>query len=332
MIDDNERWRDYLRYRERYAGEAPLEAPVEERYVIAVSDAAGAPVLGASVAVLYDDQEQWQGVTYADGRTLWLPGSYGTSPDVAEATVVVSKGNLDQKAVFAVGEGSAPDWDVAFDEVVSGGEAVMLDVVYLIDATGSMADEINVLKETLDTVAGRIVDGAGDASLRMGMVAYRDRGDEFATRSFGLTNSIEDLREEVRDVLADGGGDTLESVNEGLYEAVSGLEWRGVDAVKVVVLVADAGPHLDYAQDRDYAVEMRRALSRGIKVHAVAASGLDEFGEYVFRQIAQHTMEKFVFLVYDGGTSHDVGQFTVERLDDLIVGLVLDEVKSLTGD
>ena len=192
-----------------------------------------------------------------------------------------------------------------------------------------MADEIALLKETLANVAGGIEGGNVPVDLRMGMVAYRDREDDFVVRSYDLDGDIEALRDEVRGLEAEGGGDRLESVNEGLHAAVSQLEWRGDDAVKVVFLVGDAGPHLDYEQDRDYAVEMRKALARGIKVHTVATSGLRGFGEYVFRQIAQHTMGKFVFLVYGGSTTHAVGQFTEENLDDLIVDLVLEEVGHL---
>ena len=80
---------------------------------------------------------------------------------------------------------------------------------------------------------------------------------------------------------------------------------------------------------------MAEARSRGIKIFSVASSGLDVQGEYIFRQIAQHTMGRFIFILYggpDGGleTPHNVDDYTIERLDDLIVRLVEEELAALT--
>ena len=99
---------------------------------------------------------------------------------------------------------------------------------------------------------------------------------------------------------ADGGGDYPESLNQALHEAVNDMRWRD-DAIRLVFLVADAPPHLDYPQDEDYAVEMVRARQKGIKIFSVASSGLDDQGEYVFRQLAQQTMGKFIFILYATG-------------------------------
>ena len=139
--------------------------------------------------------------------------------------------------------------------------------------------------------------------------------------------------ERLRSVAADGGGDTPEDVDAGLHDAVGKVAWRGDDAVKLILLVGDAAPHLDYTDAAsDYVVDAVEAARRGIKVHALAASGLDDQGEYVFRQIAQATEGRFVFLTYgaDGGpgdsTTHHVAGYTPEALDDLVVSLVSDEL------
>ena len=79
------------------------------------------------------------------------------------------------------------------------------------------------------------------------------------------------------------------------------MDWRKGDAVRLIILVADAGPHMDYENDSGYDEAMATALRRGIKIHTIASSGLDEFGEYVFRQLAQHTMGRFVFILYGEG-------------------------------
>ena len=82
-------------------------------------------------------------------------------------------------------------------------------------------------------------------------------------------------------------------------------------------------------------MEMVRARQKGIKIFSVASSGLDEQGEYVFQQLAQQTMGKFIFILYATGpqetleSPHSVEQYTVDRLDSLIVGLIEDELRYL---
>ena len=104
------------------------------------------------------------------------------------------------------------------------------------------------------------------------------------------------------------------------------------------MLVADAPPHLDYGGPQ-YDTEMQAALAKGIKVLAVGASGLDPVGEYIFRQIAQYTAGRFVFLTYKNAanpasgpgtqTVHDVTQYSVQTLDRLVVRLVREELARL---
>jgi hypothetical protein len=102
--------------------------------------------------------------------------------------------------------------------------------------------------------------------------------------------------------------------------------------VQLIFLVADAPPHLDYAQDYDYADDMVKAAELGIKVFPIASSGLDDQGEYIFRQIALFTQGKFIFLTYGPGgqpgdsTTHQVDDYTVQKLDDLVVRLVEEEL------
>ena len=166
------------------------------------------------------------------------------------------------------------------------------------------------------------------------MLSYRDRDDDYVTRLYDFESSVERFRSSIRDVRADGGDDYPESMNQALHEAVNDAGWRK-SGIRLIFLVADAPPHLDYPQDEDYSVDMVRARQAGIKVFSVASSGLDQQGERVMRQIAQQTMGKFLFILYasspQGGldTPHSVEQYSVDQLDDLIVGLIKDELAAL---
>jgi len=212
-----------------------------------------------------------------------------------------------------------------------------LDLVFLVDATGSMGDEIAKLKSSMLAMSQQIGRLPGQPDICYGLVAYRDKGDAFVTRTADFTDNLGAFQSTLGRLQAGGGGDTPEALNEALAVTVHGLAWRR-DAVRLVVLVADAPPHLDYGGPQ-YDRDMQAALAKGIKLFPVGASGLDPSGEYVFRQLAQYTAGRFVFLTYRDGadpssgpgseTVHDVRQYSVQTLDKLVVRLVGEELGRL---
>src|SRR5207244_1775467 len=151
-----------------------------------------------------------------------------------------------------------------------------------------MSDEIARIKETLLVMTEKVKKLEHPIDLRYGAVLYRDRGDDYITKKIAFTEDVQAFSGALRSIEAGGGGDGPESLNQGLAEAVKLDGWRARSA-KVIFLIADAPPHLDYAQDTPYWTTMKLAHAHGIRVHAVAASGLDPFGSLVFRQIAQYT-------------------------------------------
>ena len=152
------------------------------------------------------------------------------------------------------------------------------------------------------------------------------------TRLYQFDSDVQRFSRSVDEVQADGGHDDPESLNQALHEAVNDMSWRS-GAIRLIFLIADAPPHLDYPQDEDYAAEMVRAREKGIKVFSVASSGLDEQGEYIFRQIAQQTMGRFIFILEEGPqgnleTPHSVEQYSVNQLDSLIIRLIREELEA----
>ena len=329
-VNDNERWSEYLQYRKNYRGPDIHDVDVSERYVITVVDSNGDPVHNADVRVFVGESLTFEGRTYANGQTLFFPLVFDAGKEAEAFTLEVEKDGVSQSENFS--RNSASEWNVSLNLERSNSGGVPLDILFLLDATGSMSDEIDQIKATLLSISSRISDLPSQPDLRFGMVAYRDRGDDFVTHLYEFDHDVARFQDTVRYVVADGGGDDPESLNEAYHVAIREPEWRLGKAIRLMFLVADAPPHLDYDNDYSYAVEMMEAHRRGIKTFAIASSGLDEQGEYVFRQIAQHTMGRFVFLLYgpEGSTSHSVGQYTVEKLDDLVVSLVEEELAFLT--
>ena len=200
-----------------------------------------------------------------------------------------------------------------------------------------MGDEIAKLKASMHTIANQIGQLPLQPDVCYGLVAYRDRGDAFVTRTHDFTDDLGAFQSVLGRLHASGGGDKPEALNEALHEVVHRLSWRR-DAARMVVLVADAAPHLDYGGPQ-YDIDMQAALAKGIKLFTVGASGLEPEGEYVYRQLAQYTAGRFVFLTYRDAASpgsgpgsqtvHDVRNYSVQTLDRLIVRLVSEELAHL---
>lgn len=337
MVDDNADFGEYLAYRQRNAGLPVRERDVSERYLLEVTDANGQPVHDAEVAVQRPGVAQpvmWARTDTA-GRVWLHPRAFMPYGGGDERTlgVAVRKGSMQSRALLMRGQSNAVQ--VRLGAVAA--QPVRLDLVFLIDATGSMGDEIAKLKASMRAMAQQIAQLPGQPDICWGLVSYRDRGDAYITRTHDFTDDLGAFQQQLASVQAHGGGDTPEALNEALHEAVHRLSWRQ-QAARIVVLVADAPPHLDYGGPQ-YDRDMQAALAKGIKLFAVGASGLDPVGEYIYRQMAQYTAGRFVFLTYRDAhqpgsgpgtqTPHDVKQYSVQTLDRLVVRLVSEELARL---
>ena len=332
-IDDNKTWREYLDFLDRYQGPGVHRTNVSERYTVTVRDQRGRPVPNAMVTISANGREVFRARTYADGRTLFFPRGQEEDRNVNTYIVSVQEQGYRRTREFTRNEDS--NWELTLHTGPPREQRTPLDVLFLLDSTGSMSDEIDKIKETLLSIARQVSDLPSNPELRFGLVSYRDREDLYVTRLYDFDSNVRRFSHTIRRVTADGGGDYPESLNEALHAAVNQPGWRSDRGVRLIFLLADAPPHLDYDQDHDYAKEMVQARRRGIKIFAVASSGLDAQGEYVMRQIAQQTMGRFIFILYETGpqgeleTPHDVGDFTINRLDSLIVRLIQEELGEL---
>jgi hypothetical protein len=176
-----------------------------------------------------------------------------------------------------------------------------VEVAFVLDTTGSMGGLLEGAKRKIWSIATAIVDSNPDADIRMGLVAYRDIGDDYVTKKIELTTDIQDLYANLLELKARGGGDWPESVNEALDVAVNKLQWTsGGDTRRIVFLVGDAPPHMDYAQDTKYPVTLSVAKQKDIIVNAVLAGDARDT-ERVWRDIAQNGNGRFIPIPQDGG-------------------------------
>lgn len=347
MVDDNANFGDYLAFRNRtQVAHRPVD--VSERYLLQVRDRAGRSVSDAEVRVQAPNGSAMWARTDAGGQVWVSPNAFDTSYASTYQVNVRKAGRWGTAyaphtsytygtAFLQRGQKSAID--VTLDAApAQATQRAQLDLVFLIDATGSMGDEIDKLKASMHAIAAEVARLPARPDVCFGMVAYRDYGDEFLIRSHDFTNDLSSFQTALNRLQANGGGDYPEALNEALHDTVHSLSWRGDGTTRMVFLVADAPPHLDYAGPQ-YDASMTAALGKGIKIFSVGASGLDKQGEYIQRQLAQYTGGKFVFLTYNQAhnpasgpgreTVHDVQNYSVDTLDRLIVRLVREDLAKL---
>lgn len=333
-IDDNVLFNAYLAYLSTYEGSDIIPIAIQERHRILVTDNQENPVLGAVIRLSADNEFITELRTHSDGTALFFPGMFGQTAVSYQAEISV---NGSTRSFVLPADDGPQNWQ--FIHPAAGQiEGAQLDILFLLDATGSMADEINQLKENIRAISAQIEAFPLDLDVRFGMVAYRDRGDDFLTQQTQFTDDIEEFAVALSAVEAAGGGDYAEDLNSALDEAINSLAWRIDGTVSLIFLIADAPPHLDYDQTNHYARSLEQANNRGIKIYPIASSGLDSQGEYIFRQLAQITNGRFIFLTYAGDgsgtpgstTTLEVSDYTVSSLDSLVVRLIEEELAPLT--
>ena len=214
-----------------------------------------------------------------------------------------------------------------------------VDMLFLLDVTGSMGDEINQLKTTIADVSSRLEQLPQHPDIRFGMTLFRDQGDTFVTSTFDLTGDLAAFQAALNDVVAGGAGDAPEAVDEGFAAALKDPTWRDpATTVQMMLLVGDAAPHIERQLPQAYPQSIHVAAERGITVNIVAASATDDPAEHAFRAIAEGTGGRFVFLAFGAGgaalgehTDINTTDYEELGLDDLVVLLVSEQLAALTG-
>jgi Mg-chelatase subunit ChlD len=184
---------------------------------------------------------------------------------------------------------------------VKSQKKAIIDVAFCLDTTGSMSGLIEGAKQKIWTIVNTVNSAQPRPVLRIALVAYRDRGDDYVTRKFDFTSDLETMYSHLRAFEAGGGGDTPEDVNRALSDAVNGLQWfQESSALKIVYLVGDAPPHMDYQEGYDYRSITKIASRRGIIVNTVQCGNLDGTRE-IWQEIARMADGRYAAIDQSGG-------------------------------
>jgi hypothetical protein len=176
-----------------------------------------------------------------------------------------------------------------------------VEVVFVLDTTGSMGGLIEGAKVKIWRVVNQIVSGDPVPDVRVGLVAYRDRGDAYVTKLTPLTHDLDVIYGVLRGLSAGGGGDGPESVNEALHVAVTEPAWsRSGRVLRIIYLVGDAPPHMDYGNDVKYPVSCEAAARAGIIVNTIQCGNVGGTTE-VWKRIAGLAEGRYFRIDQSGG-------------------------------
>ncbi|HSH96233.1 MAG TPA: VWA domain-containing protein [Roseimicrobium sp.] len=179
-------------------------------------------------------------------------------------------------------------------------EAPRIEVCFVLDTTGSMGGLIEGAKQKIWAIANEMVRPKPTPQIRFGLVGYRDLKDEYVTKTFNLTDDLDSIYGHLRAFQANGGGDTPEAVNEALAEAVRKMDWSADRKVlKIVFLVGDAPPHMDYPNGPKYADVCQEAMKKDLIINTIQCGNMSETTP-IWQEIARRSEGTYVAIGQTG--------------------------------
>jgi hypothetical protein len=310
----------------QYSSQCKSYLNASKRYVVQISNGDGVPVVDVPVVLKSKETVVWRARTDNTGKAeLWA------NPNTLEA----AQGSLSAE-VTAYGKMQTitklKPFEKGINFIMANGPCSMadqLDVAFVVDATGSMGDEINYLKLDLDTFIKTISMRNKDINLRLGSVFYRDQGDEYVYRVSPFSSNTTVTDNFILDQRANGGGDYPEALEQAMREAVEHLDWSSTARARIIFLMLDAPCHYDASIIDSLNKYIARAAEKGIRVVPVACSGTDKSTEFMLRSMALLTNGKYLFLTNHSG----VGNAHMEPSTDIYaVRSLLDEMLAVTSE
>ena len=303
------------------------------RVAVHVSCPDGSPAANIPVQLFYKDAPQWETRTDNHGdASLWM-GLYGMPAALdSTALALTVSGNVvaDVPVITTFRDTVARVNNVSLSETPLASS--LAQVAFIVDATGSMYDEIDFLKADLLDILGKVNTAQASVNIRTAALFYRDEGDEYITRYSNFTDKPENTIKFINEQNADGGGDYPEAVHTALSTTLQALSWDSAARNRIAFLVLDAPAHHENAIIGNLHTSIRAFAKNGIRLIPVTASGTDKNTEFMCRFFSIVTGGTYVFITNDSGVGGDhieasVGEYQVELLNSLLVRLISEYIE-----
>ena len=297
----------------------------DKRVSVQLINADKNPIIGKKLKLINDEKEiLWESITDNRGNAeLWGSSLIDTNLDSSKYTIVDEFGNVLSTHVKEFKNGQ---------NLIKLNENCLqqrsLELAFVVDATGSMGDEINYLKSELLDVLKNVEKNLKNTKVSYSSVFYRDKGDEYVTKKFDFSESAEQMINFIKNQKANGGGDTPEAVVEAMETAIDEMKWSNQNSTKLMFLLLDAPPHLSDENIEKLQQKIKLASKKGITIIPIAASDTDKQTEYLMRTFALLTNGTYTFLTNDSGIGNNhieptASEYEVEKLNDLLLRLIL---------
>ena len=225
---------------------------------------------------------------------------------------------------FAIGVGVATAWvfnrsDPIINPVdTTTGSNATLEMVFVLDTTGSMGGLLEGAKQRIWGIVNEVMQSSSHPNVRIGLVAFRDRGDEYVTSVVPLTDDLDKVYTTLMDYRAAGGGDTAENVRRALTDAIDEAGWsrQSRNLAQIIFLVGDAPPHDDYRNERDTLESARIAVERGMVVNTIQCGNAIET-RAAWEAIAQRGEGQYFAIPQNGGVVQTIATPYDEQLSQL---------------
>lgn len=297
----------------------------ENRFVVQVTNKKKLPVHNAT-AVLMDETGNviWSARTDNTGKAeLWAGMFDGKAEKKYSINIIYNNKTYPVKKADSFQNG------INFIELpVDCSEEKNVDLAFMIDATGSMGDEIAYLQSELSDVVERVKDSLPGNNVRLAIVFYRDMGDAYVVIQKDFTSNIPEAIKYLRSNGAGGGGDYEEAVDSALYVCVNKLSWSDNAVARILFPVLDAPPHGTQEIIASIQNSVSRAATKGIRISPLACSGVNKSTEYLLRSMALATNGTYVFLTDHSGIGNPhiaptTDEYKVEKLNDALVRIIV---------
>lgn len=281
------------------------------------------PVIDADLVLLKDGIVVWEAKTDNKGKAeMWIDlFQSNQSIDITEYALSINgqATNFDLK-LYEEGIN-----EIELNDIQSSNNKVELS--FIVDATGSMGDELEFLKDDLADVIQRVKDNDAALQIYTSSVFYRDEGDDYIVRKSEFSTNFTTTLNFINNQRAEGGGNFPEAVHSAMKAGIEELQWSDDARTRLAFLLLDAPPHYEPQIIGDLQKSIKEAARKGIKVIPVTASGINKETEFLMRFFSISTNSTYVFITDDSGIGNDhlepsVGEYEVELLNDLMVRLI----------
>ena len=295
------------------------------RYSVSLKNDKGFPIINKIIHLKNGSETLWTARTDNTGRAeLWYKPNDPSVDKVSDKLQIVDNNKL----LLISKPKEFHDGINSYTYKQNCIEQNKINIAFVIDATGSMGDEISYLQAELYDVIERTKKQFPSSDLAIGSVFYRDAGDKYLVKNFDFTTKIPNVISFIKEQSADGGGDYPEAVIEALEASIENMNWDDDARSKLLFLLLDAPPH--YSDENVIKLQKlaKKAAEKGIRIIPIAASGIDKSTEYLMRAIALETNGTYLFITNHSGIGNDhiepsTESYKVEMLNDLILRIII---------